>query len=124
MLGDERNSNTGVGLYNVEDHLCTDILQQVFYIVADEGVIIDCPPASKKHVLMSLCYIQLSARSARLCNNTMPCMASNAACLASSLKQEYSVKCSEGFARDYACSREHSILQHTQASILLNSTGK
>ena len=44
-LGDERNSDTGVGLYNVEDHLCTDVLQQVFYIVADEGIIIDCPPA-------------------------------------------------------------------------------
>ena len=54
MLGDEWNPDAGVGLNDVEDNLCTNVLQQVLYVVADERIIIDCAPALK---VMSICDI-------------------------------------------------------------------
>ncbi len=45
MLGDEGYPDASVGLHNVEHHLRADVLQQIFYVVADEGVIIYGSPA-------------------------------------------------------------------------------
>lgn len=45
MLGYEWDSDAGVGLHNVQHHLSANVLQQIFNVVADEGVIIDGAPA-------------------------------------------------------------------------------
>lgn len=48
LLRDERNLNTSVGLYELQHDLSSDVLQQIFDILPNEGIIIDCLPASRK----------------------------------------------------------------------------
>ena len=55
MLGDERNPDAGIRLYNVEDNLCTDVLQQVLNVVAYERIVIDGAPAPKDMRVLLLC---------------------------------------------------------------------
>jgi len=45
VLGDEGNPDARVGLHNIEHHLCANVLQQIFNVVSNERIIIDCAPA-------------------------------------------------------------------------------
>ena len=46
VFGDEGYSDACVWLDNVEHHLRANVLQQIFYVVANEGVIINSAPAA------------------------------------------------------------------------------
>ena len=67
MLGDERNSDASVRLHNVEHHLGANVLQQIFNIVADEGIIVDGAPA--KATLVRLAMVKICGLRAHSCGN-------------------------------------------------------
>ena len=45
VLRDEGDPDARVGLDNIEHHLCANVLQQVFNVVSNERIIVDCAPA-------------------------------------------------------------------------------
>ena len=55
FLGDEWYPDPGVGLYELQHHLCANILQQVLNVLPDEGIVINCLPARKAIAWSSAC---------------------------------------------------------------------